>query len=264
MNYKLIAVDIDGTLLNSNGEISPYTIECIHKCHNNGIKFVLSTGRPLVGVLELLDKINIDIPIITFNGSEVLKGKSKEIIYQNNLNSNDSKYIFQLGLTKVDLVVAWVDNQLYVNTNNSKADFYANIANTKFNLIQDIEKLFIKGSNKILWYDNESTIQKLSIEISSIIPNSTNFHTSRPYFLEFVDKNSSKAIAMQKLGEYFNINSSEMIAIGDGFNDISMIKYAGLGVAMGNSPLEVKNISNFVTKTNDEDGVAYAITKFVL
>jgi hypothetical protein len=83
-------------------------------------------------------------------------------------------------------------------------------------------------------------------------------------FLEFVDIKASKAIAMAKIGQHYNIKQSEMIAVGDGFNDLSMIEYAGLGVAMGNADNEVKRIADYVTRSNDEDGVAHVINKFIL
>ena len=90
------------------------------------------------------------------------------------------------------------------------------------------------------------------------------FHTSRPWFLEFVDKHSTKAIAMQKLGEYYKISSEEMIAVGDGFNDLSMIEYAGLGIAMANAEDKIKKSAKYVTLSNDEDGIAHVIYEFIL
>jgi hydroxymethylpyrimidine pyrophosphatase-like HAD family hydrolase len=90
------------------------------------------------------------------------------------------------------------------------------------------------------------------------------YHTSQPYFLEFVNSNATKAIAMEKLGQHYGISRSEMIAVGDGFNDLSMIEYAGLGVAMGNACDAIKSRANYVTLTNDDNGLAFVIDKFVL
>jgi hypothetical protein len=121
-----------------------------------------------------------------------------------------------------------------------------------------------KGINKLLWYDEIERINAFEKEMHDLLGPSVNFHTSQPFFLEFVDVNASKAIALEKLGAYYGIQREEMIAIGDGFNDLSMIEYAGLGVAMENAPEEIKRIADYVTLSNENDGVAYVIEQFIL
>ena len=130
-------------------------------------------------------------------------------------------------------------------------------------LIDNLEKIIEKGVTKILWYDEVEKIAQYQKEIGSFLSENVNFHPSRPYFMEFVDKNASKAIAMEKLGQFYGIKQSEMIAVGDGFNDLSMIEYAGLGVAMANSPREVKEKADYITLSNEEDGVAHVIFEFI-
>jgi Cof subfamily protein (haloacid dehalogenase superfamily) len=115
----------------------------------------------------------------------------------------------------------------------------------------------------MLWYDDIERINSFERELHGKLGPSVNFHTSQPIYLEFVDRNASKAIALEKLGQYYNIKREEMIAVGDGFNDLSMIEYAGLGVAMENAPDEVKKAADFLTLSNEEDGVAFVIEKFI-
>ncbi len=130
-------------------------------------------------------------------------------------------------------------------------------------IINNMEQLIENGVTKILWYDEVEKIEQYKNEIGRYLSDNVNFHPSRPYFMEFVDKYASKAIAMERLGQYYGIKQSEMIAVGDGFNDLSMIEYAGLGVAMANSPDEVKERADYITLSNEEDGVAHVIHEFI-
>lgn len=147
---------------------------------------------------------------------------------------------------------------------DERAAKYSELSGTPPIKYENIEELIGKGINKILWYDEVERINEFQKELQGKLSSTVNFHTSQPFFLEFVDVNASKAIALEKLGEYYGIKREEMIAIGDGFNDLSMIEYAGLGVAMENAPSEIKEAADFVTLSNEDDGVAYVIEKFIL
>lgn len=264
MAYKLMAVDIDGTLLDSSGNVTDNTRNTIRRGVEKGLVFTIATGRPIQGV-EYLNKIlDLDVPFITYNGAMVVMGKSKEIIYEQKLSSRDAKDIVDLGEKYGVTVMVWKNNGLYVRKLDERVLEYKKISGVEPVVVENIDELVKDGVTKALWYDDTEKIGRYQQEIGKYLSESINYHTSRPYFLEFVDKKASKAIAMEKLGEHFNIHQSEMIAVGDGFNDLSMIEYAGLGVAMGNSPQDIKKAANFVTLTNDEDGVAHVINQFVL
>lgn len=264
MKYKLLAVDVDGTLLNSNREITPKTREKVHQAIDRGVVFTISSGRPIQGVEMITSALGVDIPVITYNGAMVITGKSKNVIYSCTMRREDAKTVEALGRERDTTIAIWAENRLFVNRFDERAAKYSELSGSKPELYNNIEELIDKGINKILWYDYVEKINEFQNEIGGLLSPSVNFHTSQPFFLEFVDINASKAIAIEKLGEHYGIKREEMIAVGDGFNDISMIKYAGLGVAMDNAPEEVKQASDFVTLSNDEDGVAYVIDKFLL
>lgn len=264
MAYKLMAVDIDGTLLDSNSKLTENTRKTIRLGVENGLIFTIATGRPIQGVEYLNKMLELDLPFITYNGSMVVMGSSKEILYEQKLSYSDSKDVIELGEKYGATVMIWANNGLYVTKIDERVDKYKQIAKIEPILITDVGEIIKNGTSKVLWYDDVEKIKEYQQEIGNILSENVNYHTSQPYFLEFVDKNASKAIAMEKLGEHYGIKQSEMIAVGDGFNDLSMIEYAGLGVAMANAPEAIKNKANYVTLSNDEDGVAYVINKFVL
>src|SRR5659263_474986 len=209
MAYKLMAVDVDGTLLDSNSNLTEGTIQGVE--HFNQI-------------------LNLDLPFITYNGAMVVMGNSRKVLYEQKLSAQNAKEILELGRKYNTTVMIWADNKLFVTEINDRTNKYKEISKVEPILVKDVDKLIKDGATKILWYDEIEKIDKYQSEVGKYLDNRVNYHTSRPMFLEFVDINASKAIAMEKLGEYYGIKQSEMIAVGDGFNDLSMIEYAGLGV----------------------------------
>lgn len=264
MTYKLMAVDIDGTLLNNHDELTENTKNAIRLGVEKGLIFTIATGRPIQGIESLNKALNLDVPFITYNGAMVVFGKSRKVIYEQKLSPKDARDIIELGEKYQVTTMVWKDNGLHVAKLNERVNKYKMISGVEPIVTDDMEKLIENGVTKILWYDEVEKIEQYQQEIGKHLSGNVNFHPSRPYFLEFVDINASKAIAMEKLGQYYDIKQSEMIAVGDGFNDLSMIEYAGLGIAMANSPDEVKERADYITLSNEEDGVAHVINKFIL
>lgn len=264
MKYRLVALDVDGTLIDNNNKITQKTKDAIQKASQKGIVITISTGRPIQATLPLLDELEIDMPFIAYNGAMVVLGKSGEILYDMSLEPGDAQEIYQLGLEYDTTIMVWSKNRLYVSRSDERARLYGKQARTAPELLTSPGTVFQRGVTKILWYDDVPTINRYVEEMSSRLKCDVNYHTSKPFYLEFVNKNVSKSLALQKIGEHYGISREEMIAIGDGFNDLSMIEYADLGVAMGNADVEIKNRADYVTLGNDEDGAAVVIEKFVL
>jgi hypothetical protein len=264
MTYKLLAVDIDGTLLSSKGMLSDENRKAVRLAVQQGVMVTLSTGRPIQGVGYINDMLDLDAPFITYNGAMVITSKSKEVLFEQRLSAKNAKLVTETGKRLGTTQVVWAENKLYVTEKNEKTDFYRDISEVEPILVDDFDEAIQNGVTKILWYDDIEKIEKFQSEVGESLNNEIVFHTSRSYFLEFVDSRASKAIAMEKIGERFGIKQSEMIAVGDGYNDLSMIEYAGLGVAMENANDEIKKTADYITLSNDEDGVAHVIYKFIL
>jgi Cof subfamily protein (haloacid dehalogenase superfamily) len=264
VKYKLMAVDIDGTLLNNQGLITEATRNAIRLGVESGLIFTISTGRPIQGVEHFNKMLGLDLPYITYNGSMVVMGKSRDILYEQKMDPADAKCIYGLGLEYGATVIVWAHNILYVNKLNEDAMLYGKGTRQEALLMEEPDRILESGVSKILWIDTVPNIDRALKEVGGRLSGNVNYHTSNPIYLEFVDKKASKAIAMEKLGEHFGIRREEMIAVGDGFNDLSMIEYAGLGVAMANAVDEIKDKADYVTLSNEEDGVAHVIRKFVL
>lgn len=263
--YKMIAVDIDGTLLNSKSELTEPTREAISKAMDKGIVVIVSTGRPTYGMDRMLKSIGIseNIPMIVYNGAKVVMSETGHVIYEQKLAA---ERIAELeGMSKeygVDMIM-WVDDKLYMNALNDDTTAYQGIMNAPYEIVDSFAEAASAGAIKAIWIENNiERINKIQSEMQKHFKDEVNCLTSRPYLLEFFDKDASKAIGMQKIGECYGIDQSEMIAVGDADNDISMIEYAGLGVVMGNAKDNVKAYADFIAPTNDEDGLAFVISKY--
>lgn len=262
MNYKLLAVDMDGTLLDSSGNITPRTSNAVKQLISKGSIFTISTGRPIQGVEKYSQILPLTAPIITYNGAMIITPNSREILFERHLNREDAKLILSLGRKFNTTMCIWSRNQLYGNILNDKIYDYQKLSGVSPLLMDNEERLLDQGITKILWYDTEMNLQQWQNELKNIPFQSVTFCTSKPVFLEFYNKEVSKAFALQKIGELYGISHEEMIAVGDGMNDLPMIQYAGLGVSMENGDQELKKHSQYITSSNNSDGIAEVIEKF--
>lgn len=264
MGYKLVALDMDGTLLNSKGEISKRTLEAIHKAQDKGVLVTACTGRPLQGVDKYNGLLEIDGPVIIYNGAMIVHTRTREILFEEKLNTEDARRILELGKKYNTTMCVWSQNKLYGNVLNDRINEYKKLSDVVPHLIEDYEELLAQGITKILWNDEVERVNHFLEVLEKEAFQAVSFCTSKPIFLELFSSKVSKAVAMETIGKLYHIDQSEMIAIGDGKNDLSMIKYAGLGVAMGNAPDEVKEEADVVTSSNDCDGIAEIIESYIL
>ena len=265
MKYKLIAVDMDGTLLNDKGDITPETVAAIKSAVLSGVVFTVSTGRPIQGVDKYNGLLGLNAPTITYNGAMIVQSDTKKVLFSKTLLYSDAMKILNSGMRMGTTMCVWAHNKLYCNVHNERVDFYRSISDVEAIAIDDYEALAKSGITKILWYDDVDTLADMQKQLKEISFEKVTYCTSRPVFLEFFNSDVSKAEAMKKIGEMYSIKREEMIAIGDGYNDLPMIEYAGLGVAMANAPDGVKQHADYVTQhSNNRDGIAEVIKKFVL
>ena len=262
--YKLLAADMDGTLLNSQSQITERTKTALLAAVDAGVIFVASTGRPRCGVENINAMFLNDLPFIIFNGAKVVMGKSERVLFSKTLEYKCAKEIYDIGVARDIPAALWIDDELFISHDCETIRNYQKISGVAPRIIEDMVKFRDRGICKMIWIETPENATRYQTEMNAYFGGHVNAHTSRPYLLEFVDAGASKALALEAIGKVFGIDKSEMIAVGDGYNDISMLEYAGLGVAMDNAPREIKNICQHVTASNDDDGVAAVIHKYIL
>ncbi len=264
MQYKLIAADMDGTLLNSKSEISLRTREAVLAAMEQGVLFVPSTGRPLGGMKKVLAITDADLPLILFNGATAVTARSGKVLFSQGLSFDCAEEIFAEGVRRGYPVITWSDEVLYVSCDCERIQEYHAMTWAELHVVDSLSMLQGENISKMIWLIPPEQGKPLQAELKPKFIDRVNIYTSQFHLLEFVDVNASKGLALAKIGEAYGIDRSEMIAIGDGYNDVPMMEYAGLSVAMGNAPEDIKAICDTVTLSNNEDGAAEIIEKLIL
>ena len=259
MNYKLLAADMDGTLLNDQSQVSEHTRKTVLHAMARGMLFVPSTGRPMCGMGYIQSLFPGDLPYILFNGAFAMTGESKKVLFAKNLGVEHAKEIYDLGMARGIPVVMWVGEKLCVSHDCPAIQEYRAITSAPMFAIEAFHNV-----TKMLWLPPTGEALRWQDEMNRHFEGRVNCHTSRPHILEFVDAGASKGLALAAIGAAYGIAREEMIAVGDGWNDAAMLEYAGLGVAMGNAPAGIKNLCDEVTASNQEDGVAKVVERYWL
>ncbi len=263
--YKLLAIDLDGTLLKSDGTISKANVEAIGEARKKGIRVVLATGRPLNGIKRYLKELNLigDEYVIVFNGAVTEKIKNFEVIREEGVSLKDLEEIYALSKKlHVDIHVH-TTQQCITPKINKFSEFEAGL-----NSIQLTEMKFEELPKdteviKMMLVGEKEKIDTISKLVDEYYLNKYTVVRSLEYYLEFLNKNANKGEALRQLAKMLNIDKEEIISIGDNENDINMIKFAGMGVAMANAEENVKANADYITSSNNEDGVAKVIKKFI-
>ena len=268
MKYKLLVLDLDGTLTNSKKEITRHTKETLIKAQEAGLKVVLASGRPTYGVAPLANELELqkyEGYILAYNGGEIIDWKTRELMYEKQLDSDLLPYLYRCDKEN-DFAIVTYENE-YVLTEKPDDEYVLKEALLNVMKIKKVDNFLEAVKHpitKCLIVGEPSRLALLEKEMYEKLKDRMGVFRSEPYFLELVPKGIDKAQSLSVLLEEIGMTKNEMIAIGDGFNDLSMIQYAGLGIAMENAQDVVKQAADFITLSNEEDGVAYAVEKFYL
>lgn len=267
--YKLIALDIDGTVLREDKSLSNGVKEAIAKAAAKGIKVVITTGRPIKGISKILNQLNLRSEgdyAIGYNGGVIQKTHNEEVTSQILMPEDSFELLYRLSLDLNVHIQALTSKE--VITPNKDISHYtvieAYISEIPLFYKTPEEIMEIKKFNKIMLVDHPEVLEEAIKNLPDWIYEKFNVVKSTPYFLEILPKEVSKGEGLKMLADSLGIKQEEIIAVGDADNDLDMIKYAGLGVAMGNAFENVKEIADYITKSNEEDGVAHVINKFIL
>lgn len=260
---------MDGTLLNDRHEVPEDVKNALDEAKRQGIKIVLCSGRPIGGMRSYIQALNLEEEgdfVIAYNGAFVQDTHTNEVVAELSLGHDDLVKLYDLSIElKTPMHFFDVDGLYTPNADISEftvLESYLNKIPLSYRQVGDIPTNL--SIPKIMFIDKPVNL----IQTIQALPESLNEQytivQSAPYFLEFVHPEASKGNAVKKLAEQLGIKQEEVMSIGDNGNDLSMIKYAGCGVAMDNAIPEIKAAADFQTRSNNESGVAYAIEKLAL
>lgn len=269
---KLIAIDLDGTLLNEKKHIDKAQKEAIHEAIEAGIKIVLCTGRPLYGILPFyeelgLHELDLEGYVILNNGCSVHRTHDWELIECAEMKPDDIEYLYKFA-EKYDINFTLVDETHYFNIGRKPTEELIMDSKFVFSDITDITLEEAKSGKyeivKAMFLGNPEEMAKFQQEYEPALKEKYEGVLSQPYVYEVLPKGNNKGAGLKDLAEKLGIKQEEVMAIGDGNNDIEMFEYANYSVAMGNATELARNAAKYSTDTNENDGVAKAIRKFAL
>lgn len=267
MIYEMLALDLDGTLTNSQKQITPPTREAIIDIQRNGKKVVLASGRPTYGVLPLAETLQLKdfgSYILSFNGARITNCGTGKIVYNKLLPSNVIPEVFAITKQYDVDILTYSDTHIISGIKtNQYTELEARINGMEIVPADNFVEAVDFPINKCLITGDPKIIPEVEIALKNRFNKFLNIYRSEPFFLEVMPQNIDKANSLQKLLSSIGLTADQMICCGDGYNDLTMIEYAGLGVAMENAQPLVKEKADYITKSNDEDGVLYVINQFM-
>lgn len=269
MKYKLLVLDVDGTLLNEEKVISKRTLSALLKVQQTGVRIALASGRPTYGLLPIAKSLELGLYggfILSYNGSQIINAKNGEILFERRINPEMIPYIEKKAVKNNFALFTYHDDTLLTNSpDNVHVQEEAALNNLKIITEEEFSTAIDFAPCKcMLVSDDEEALTGLEIHWKKRLDGVLDVFRSEPYFLEVVPCSVDKANTLAVLLEYLGIQRDEVMAIGDGVCDVTMIQMAGTGVAMGNSVESVKICADYTTDTNANDGVAQAVKKLIL
>lgn len=268
--YKMIVLDLDGTLTNQNKEITPKTKETLMRAQEQGKIVVLASGRPTYGVMPLAEELHLEDYggyILSFNGGIIMNCKTKEAVFSRQIPAESNGKIIDLAQEHNVSILTYENRTLLTNRPEDQYVQLESRINTLKIIPMTIEELKAHVTfsvPKFLMTDDGDYLAMVEPKVKAALGKNFSVYRSDPFFLEILPKGIDKAQSLERLLAVIGVKREEMIACGDGYNDLTMVQYAGLGVAMGNGVLPVRKAADYITLTNEEDGVAHVVEKFML
>lgn len=257
---KLIATDIDGTILTPEKDFTQAVKDCIRELSKSGIKVVLVTGRMHTAARLIADELKLDTPIVSYQGGLIKQGD--KTLYEQYLTSEQAENIIKWGRSEGVHLNFYNDDILYAEKDCPEIRRYCDNRHTTYR-IKNFDEIQKDKVNKLLAidYNNPQKIDKFEKELPSVF---TDLYIvkSTPYFLEFSNRLASKYCAVKFLQKYWNFKDEEILTIGDQNNDIALLQAGGIKIAMGNATDELKSVANYITDTVQNDGFVKAVEKY--
>ena len=268
MDYRLIALDIDGTLTNSKKEITPRTRFALLEAQRQGKRVIIASGRHPIGIRDISDDLMLSRYggyIMAFNGGRIIDCATNQTIISKRFPTEFLPDIVNVLRDSNITVITFDSNKIYAdNKVNDYTYIERDIIKAEMVVTNDFVSAIKFDFNKILLAGEPLELDEYQDVLKNRYDGLFDIYKSAPYFLEIMPFGVSKGSMLPLLLSKLCISREELVAFGDNYNDMTMIGYAGFGVAMANAETEVKKISNYVCESNDEDGIAITLEKFVL
>ena len=266
MKYKMLVVDMDDTLLTDDHEISNENKEMLLKAQEMGVYVVLASGRPTSAMIEYAKELQCDVNnsfMISFNGSTITDLKEDKLLFEHSLTKEQIHSLYDFSQQNNTHIITYLNGQIISERNSEYIDIESTITGIELVIVPSFKDAVTTSAVKCLLLEEPNYLKTMEPLLKAAMPD-LSICMSKPFFLEAAPNGVDKGAAIQILAEKLNILSSEIIAIGNAGNDLTMIQYAGLGVWVDNVDDELREFGDVIVASNNNHGVAEVVRRFIL
>ncbi len=262
--YKMIAIDLDGTLLTDGLEVTANTMAAIRQSVEHGVVVTIATGRMYPSAQRIALELGLDAPMITYQGAMIKSATSGEVLRERVVSYEIAQKCIHLAAEKKMHIQVYQDDVLYSAVDNEYVKAYSKEVGVGYKVEPDLLGLAKNGFMKLLFIDEPEALAPVQEELKAILGDEACIEKSKKRYLEVTHPDANKGSALKFLAEELGIDRSEVIGIGDNFNDLDLVEAAGFGIAMGNAVDELKELADYTSLSNNEEGVLHVLNKFIL
>ncbi|MGG1440724.1 Cof-type HAD-IIB family hydrolase [Brevibacillus laterosporus] len=266
-NYRMIVLDLDDTLLQDDHTISTRTKSALMKAQEAGVKVVLASGRPTYAMTHIAEELELEKYgsfILSFNGAKIINCKTKEELFSSTLPVETVHELYDISKKEQVGILSYDGDDIVAETVTAYTKKESEITGMNIKEVESFPQAITRPVVKVLMVDDPTKLAIVEKKLQKQLEGQLSVMRSKPFFLEFTEAGVDKGTSLHQLINKLGIEQAEVIAIGDSYNDLAMITFAGLGVAMGNAPDDIKEVADYVTDTNMNHGVAKVVETYIL
>ena len=266
MKYKMLVLDMDDTLLNDDHRISDKNKEALLKAQKLGIQVVLASGRPTPAMMLFAEELELGkygSHILSYNGAVITDIKNNKTIFEQSLNKADIYDLYDFSRKNKVEILTYLDGTIISESYSEYIEVEINTTKMPYKKVANFKDAVNRDTIKCIMLEEPSYLKKVEAKLKATMPHKS-VSISKPIFLEITQQGIDKAASLARLAEKLNITAAEIIAVGNAGNDLSMIEYAGLGVWVDNVTPELRDRAQVIVASNNNDGVAEVVERFIL
>jgi Cof subfamily protein (haloacid dehalogenase superfamily) len=264
MKYKMLVLDMDDTLLTDDHKISNENAAMLSKAQELGVYVILASGRPTPAMIAYAKELKLDNSyMISYNGAVITDLKEDKIIFEQTLTQEQIHELYDYSLKSKTHIITYLDGKIVSETDSEYIDIEKNITGLEHNKVVSFKEEVQSAAIKCILLEEPSYLKEVEKDLRAVMPH-LSVCMSKPFFLEVAQNGIDKGASIKFLAEKLNILQSEIIAVGNAGNDLTMIQYAGLGVWVDNVDPELRDKGDVIVASNNNHGVAEVVRRFIL
>jgi len=262
----MLVVDMDDTLLTDDHELSTENKAMLLKAQEMGVYVVLASGRPTSAMIGYAQELQCDVHnsyMISFNGSTITDLKQDKVLFEHSLTRNQIHSLYDFSQENNTHIITYLDGKIISERHSEYIDIESTITGLELVIVPSFKEAVTSSAVKCLLLEEPKYLKTVEPKLKVAMPD-LSVCMSKPFFLEAAPSGVHKGAAVQILSQKLNIHQSEIIAVGNAGNDLSMVQYAGLGVWVDNVDHELREFGNVIVASNNDNGVAEVVRRFIL